>query len=114
MAYLRVDGEQYALRGALTISIFPFEREGVAGMDGVHGYTQTPRAPEISADLSDMGGLSMAKLQAVCNSTITVELMNGKTYILANAWTSGAPELDATDGTVSVTFQGLTAREMLA
>jgi len=114
VAYLKVDGEQVALRGALTISFFPFERTGVAGMDGVHGYTQAPRAPTMTADLTDIGGLSLTKLQSICNSTITAELLNGKTYVLANAWVSGTPELDATDGTVSVTFEGMTGREMMA
>jgi hypothetical protein len=58
--------------------------------------------------------LSLQRLRAFCNSTVTVELLNGKTYVLANAWTSEALELNAVDGTVSVTFQGLVGREMLA
>ena len=47
VAYIFVDGAQYPLRGDLTVSIDTIEREGVAGMDGVHGFTETPRVPWI-------------------------------------------------------------------
>src|SRR3954468_9978767 len=90
IAWLRVDGQQYALRGNLTISPDMFEREGIAGMDGVHGYKETPRVPFISADISDIGGMSLQALRSYCNSTVTAELGTGKTYILRNAYTAAA------------------------
>src|SRR5262249_4638680 len=95
VAYIFVDGRQYPLRGALTISIDTLERTGVAGMDGVHGFTEKPRVPWIEGDISDLGGLSLALLQAMCDVTVTAELANGKVYVLRNAWTSTAREFDA-------------------
>lgn len=113
VAYLKVDGTQYALKGNLTISIDGFEREGVAGMDGVHGYTQKPRVPFIEGDFSDIGGLSLSALEAVCNSTVTVELANGKVYLLRNAWTSTARELKGEDGSVTTKFEGMKGEEVM-
>jgi hypothetical protein len=113
VAYLKVDGTQYALKGNLTISIDAFARTPVAGMDGVHGYTEQPRAPEITADLSDLGGMSLQQLRAVCNSTVTIELRNGKTYVLRNAWTTDATELNGVEGSATVKFAGMAAEEML-
>jgi hypothetical protein len=113
VAYLKVDGTQYALKGNLTISIGPFARTGVAGLDGVHGYTEQPRVPFISAEFSDIGGMSLVALQAVCNSTITTELINGKVYLLRNAWTSDAQELNGAEGTVTVKFEGLKGEEIM-
>ena len=113
VAYLKVDGTQYALKGNLTISPDMFARTGVAGMDGVHGYTEQPRVPEITADLSDLGGMSLQQLRAVCNSTVTIELRTGKTYILRNAWTADATELNGVEGSATVKWQGMAAEEML-
>ncbi|WP_188260870.1 phage tail tube protein [Azospirillum tabaci] len=112
VCYLKVDGAQYALRGSLTVSPDSIEREGIAGMDGVHGYKETPRVPSISADLSDIGGLSLETLRAITDATITAELANGKVYTLRNAWVAGALELDAGEGQVSVTFEGMKCEEM--
>src|SRR5215471_15171206 len=102
VAYVFVDGRQYPLRGGLTISIDNIERTGVAGMDGVHGFTETPRVPWIEGDFSDLAGLSLLTLQRMDNVTITVELANGKVYVLRNAWTSTAREFNAAEGQAKV------------
>lgn len=109
-AYIKVDGRQYQLRGNLTVSIDAFEREGVAGMDGTHGYLERPRVQQISCDLTDSDGLSLADLRAIKDATVTAELNNGKTALLSNAWTSSAHEVNASDAQVSVVFQGLNGR----
>jgi len=114
VAYLFVDGTQYPLRGNLTISIDTIERTGVAGQDGIHGFTETPRVPFIEGDFSDIGGLSLLSLQAMCDVTVTAELANGKTYILRNAWTSTAREFNAADGQATVRFEGMAAEELMA
>ena len=113
VAYIFVDGAQYPLRGDLTVSTDTLEREGVAGMDGVHGFTETPRVPWIEGAISDLGGLSLMALQAMCDVTVTVELANGKVYVLRNAWTSTAREFNAADGQATVRFEGMSAEEML-
>lgn len=112
-AFLKVDGEQFALRGSLTISIDAFERAGVAGVDGVHGYTEIPRVPFIEGEFSDIRGLSIRRLSDICNATVTAETLNGKTYLLRNAWTSTARELNGTEGTVTVRFEGMSGEEIM-
>lgn len=113
-AFLRVDGQQYALKGNLTLSIDPFIREGLAGMDGVHGYKETPQVPHITCDISDLGGMSLQTLRSICNSTVTAELGNGKTYLLRGAWTAAIMDLNVADGQVTVNFQGLAGEEIMA
>jgi len=114
VAYCKADGVQYALRGSFTIDPTAVTREGVAGMDGVHGFKETPKIPQIKAQISDMGDLSLQALGAMTNSTITAELANGKVYILANAWQSGELSLNTGDGTTDVTWQGLRMSEVTA
>src|SRR5262245_59988383 len=113
VAYVYVDGQQYPLRGGLTISIDTIERTGVAGQDGVHGFIETPRVPWIEGDFSDLGELSLTVLMAMCDATITAELANGKVYVLRNAWTSGAREFDAAEGQATIRFEGMAAEEMI-
>lgn len=114
VAFLKVDGAQYLLRGELIVSIDPFVRTGVAGQDSVHGYTEAPRVPFISATLTDTGGLSLQQLQRITCSTVTVELNNGKVYILRDAWTAEARELNTTEGSMAVRFEGMAGEELLA
>jgi hypothetical protein len=113
VAYLRVDGAQYALRGNLTVSIDSAEREGVPGQDGIHGFIERPRVPFIEADLSDIGGLSIETIAGMVNTTVQAELANGKKYVLRNAWTSTARELNTADGQVTVRWEGMRGEEML-
>ena len=105
-AFLKVDGHQYALRGNLTISGDASEREGIAGMDGVHGFVERPRVPQISADLSFTDGLSVTQLRAQTAVTVTAELSNGRVFVLRDAWTSEPIEVNAADGQLSVVWQG--------
>src|SRR4051794_9750571 len=98
VAYIFVDGRQYPLRGDLTVSTDTIEREGIAGQDGVHGFTEKPRVPWIEGAISDLGGLSLQALQEMDDVTVTAELANGKVYVLRNAWTSTAREFNAADG----------------
>jgi hypothetical protein len=114
VAFLKVDGFQYALRGDLTVSIDLFERTGVAGQDGIHGYTEMPRVPFISATITDLGGLSLPQIQQLTCSTVTVELNNGKVYILRDAWAAEARELNTVEGSIAVRFEGMAGEEMLA
>jgi hypothetical protein len=114
VAYIFVDGRQYPLRGDLTISIDTIEREGIAGQDGVHGFTETPRVPWIEGAISDLGELSLVALQAMCDVTVTAELANGKVYVLRNAWTSTPREFAAADGQATVRWEGMSAEELMA
>ena len=114
VAYVFCDGRQYPLRGNLTISIDVVARTGVAGMDGVHGYTETPRVPFIEGDFSDIGQLSLITLQNMVDITVTAELANGKVYVLRNAWTSTAREFKAAEGQATVRFEGMAAEEILS
>lgn len=110
-AFLKVDGEQYALRGNFTVSPSGFERTGVAGLDGVHGYTETPRVPFISGDISDSDGLDVRRIQALKGVTVTAELASGNTYVLRDAWCASAIEINAAEGSMTVRFEGMSGEK---
>lgn len=105
-AYLKVNGKQYMLKGSIVVSIAPKEREGMAGMDGVHGFIEKPRVPFISGDFSVTGDTDMNEIEAMTDGTVTVELNNGKTAVLTNAWFSGPTDVDGAEGKVSLKWEG--------
>ena len=110
--YLTIDGTQYAARGNFTIMPSSVKREGVAGQDYVHGYTEKPIVPGAKGDLTTVPGLSVEALQDITNSTVLIALGNGRTYTLANAWTNAAFEIDTSEGKLGIDFGCITCDEV--
>jgi hypothetical protein len=113
IAFLKVDGNQYPLRGNFDVSPSAFTRSGIAGLDQVHGYMELPRIPYIEGDVSLDPALSTENVEAITNSTVTAELANGHTYVLRQAWCTDALVLVAHDGMARVRFEGISCDELL-
>jgi hypothetical protein len=112
IAYVKVNGSQQPLRGSFTVSPSSTERTGIAGQDYVHGYMEVPRVPYIAGDITLTPGVLIDDLDAMVDETVTAELANGKVYVLSNAWTKSAHELNAHDGQVAVRWEGLACTEI--
>ena len=106
------DGTQIPAKGSFTVSPSSVEREGVAGQDYVHGYTEKPRVPFIKGELSTRAEVSLEDLLAITDATVTADLANGKSYVLTEAWTKGAFEINTSEGSFEVEFQGVTCEEI--
>lgn len=112
IAYVKVNGQQYPLRGNLTVSPSPTERAGIAGQDGVHGYSENPRVPYIEGDFSLTPDLSIEDVQAITDATVQAELANSKTYVGRNCWCKSALELNTHDGQVRIRFESFDIKEL--
>jgi len=112
VAFLKVDGALYPLRGSFVVSPSSLERAGIAGQDYIHGFSELPRLPSISGDVSLDPNLSVDDIEAVVNATVTAELANGKTYVLREAWCTSALELNTREGSTRVVFQGISCDEI--
>lgn len=113
---LKIDGTQYEARGNFQVTPSSVRRTGVAGQDFVHGYIEEPIVPQIRGNVTvklGQGGqpLSLVTLEGITDSTIQVDLANGMTYVLGHAWVTSAFNLDAHDGQVECTFEGLSCEE---
>lgn len=113
IAFFAIDGKAYALRGDLKYSPGTVTREAIVGQDGPHGYKETPVFPWMSATLSDTGGLTVADLNAITNSTIVAQLANGKVVTGRNAFTVETQEVDASDAKLEVKFNAFAVTEQL-
>lgn len=113
IAYWKVDGSQLAVRGNLTVSPTLFEKTGIAGQDGIHGYSELPVVPYIQGDVSLVEGTSVEDIDAVTDATITAELADGRVYTLRNAWRAQRSEINSRDGQFTVRFEGMDCQELL-
>lgn len=111
--YVRVDGEQMYCRGGWKVNFAKKVREGVAGQDVVHGYLEKPAIPSIEGEVTDRANLSLAKLADVENATVTIELANGKIYVLSEAWLVSELSVETEDGKLSVKFEGMDMTEQM-
>jgi Phage tail tube protein len=112
IAFVTVDGTQYALRGNFSVSPSVVERTMIAGQDGVHGYQELPRVPYIEGDLSAMPSLSLEDLELQVDATVVAQLANGKQYTLINATCKAAFEENTRDGQVRVRWEGIGCQEL--
>ncbi|MCP1290934.1 phage tail tube protein [Chromobacterium sp. S0633] len=110
-ATLTVDGTAYMLEGDLSYSVSKVSRETMKGMDGVHGYKETPNAPFIAGTFRDSSGLTVADFNKMTNVTVTAKLANGKTIIGRNMWTVETQEVETAEGTVKVRWEGMSVEE---
>jgi len=106
-AYITIDGVNYQLEGELRYDVGAVTRESLAGQDTVHGFSEKPKAPSISASIRDSGGVSLAAINAMRSNTVVLELANGKTIIGRNMWTVEAQEVDTTEAKFTVKWEGL-------
>jgi len=110
-AYISVDGVTYQLSADAAYSVSSVKRETLSGMDGIHGFKETPVPGSISATLRDSSSLTVADFNAMDNVTVTLELANGKTIIGRNMWTVDSQEVKAAEGTFDVKWEGLSVEE---
>lgn len=105
-ASMTVNGQSYRVRGSFKYSPSSVKRETVTGMDGVHGFKETPVAPYISATLSDSDGLIVSDLNKQMNVTVVAILANGKTVTGRNMATIDVQEVDSAEGSLDVRWEG--------
>jgi len=105
-AYLTIDGKQFTLGGKCTVKPADVVREGKTGLSGVAGYKESPKIPSIDIELFVDQDTSMLDMNKITDATVTVELVDGRAYVLRNAWQSGDLEHDVAEGTATVTFEG--------
>jgi len=108
LIFFKIDGQQYKAKGEFSSGGFGPVRETVMGADGPHGFKETPSVPFIEGEITDDIGLSMADLAAVTDSTVMLELANGKTHSLRNGFgvNPDGLVLKTSEASIAVRFEG--------
>jgi hypothetical protein len=111
-AWIYINGTLYeTASGAKLKSFLGLSREAVTGAE-VYGYTEKTVAPGIDGELIHGGTLRLEDLRNVTDATITFKCDTGVTYVLRNAWVKEVGDLDSSQGTISVSFEGKKAEEV--
>lgn len=111
---LQVDGVLQEARGSFTYNLGRPKREALIGSDAVHGYTEKPQVAFIEGEITDRDSLDVAALAEMDNVTVTLQLANGKTVMLRNAWYAADGDVGTEEGNVQLRFEGKSAEEVSA
>lgn len=112
--YVKIDGGLIRAKGDFTYNIGEPKRTSVIGADSVHGFTEEIQAGMIEGAVTDSGDFSLQNLLRTCDATITLELNNGKTIMLREAWFAGEGNVNTKEGEIEVKFEGIDAEEISA
>lgn len=105
-ARILINGVQYALRADVTIIPSDVSRESIVGQDGYHGVRETPVACACEFTLSDMPNVDIIALAKLTDATVSIQMDNGTQYVFRNAAQVNAIELNQTEGSYAVRFEG--------
>lgn len=111
---LDIDGTTYQVRGNASVNLGQPKREGVVGLDGVHGYTEKPQMPSGSCEISDTKDISIKdKILNMTASTITFVFGNGKIYFFEEAWFEGDGNIESEEGKLNFEFGAMFGDELI-
>lgn len=86
---LKIDGKTYDAIGNFTWNLGLPLRAQLIGATGVDGYSEAPQAAFIEGELRDGSDVDISALVGATGVTASLELANGKTLVLAEAWYEG-------------------------
>ena len=109
---LKLNGEMQDAKGNFAYNIGRPKRAAIVGADRVHGFTETPQAAFIEGEITDRQTMDLAKLVTLREATITLELANGKTIVLRDAWYAGEGTGNTEEGNIPVRFEGADGEEI--
>ncbi len=110
--YLKIDGAVQEAKGDFSYGLGKPKREAIVGADGVHGYKETPQVAFVEGKITDRKSLDVAKLFDTDSATVTLELNNGKTIILKEAWFAAEGKASTAEAEIEVRFEAKKAEEM--
>lgn len=104
-----IDGKVYKVAGDVKVTVNKATRETLNGLSGPAGFSETPRAPRIEAEIFHTGDTDLQAIIAGTNAKVQVDLNNGWTYVLNPAWQVGDVETTASEGKVTIAHEGIMA-----
>lgn len=108
----KVDGTQYPAKGNFTYNLGTPKRESVMGADGFHGFKETPQIAFIEGEITDTYGTDLATITKLKNATVLLDLPNGKSIVLREAFFAGDGNGETEEGKIAVRFEGASAEEV--
>lgn len=103
-AYIKVDGIQLVVTGAIECPLNDKERESI---DGAPGYfSEKDRQPFVRLEALHTYDFPIEKITQGTDMTVQAELNNGKSYVLSGAYLVGESDSESEEGKISLEFNG--------
>ena len=112
VAEVRLGGAIVRLGATLNVMPGGLIREPAVGQSGPVGYTTKYEMPTLELELYDNAEASLEAIRAIAGATIQVNMNNGKSFVLTNAFYTEAMSFAADKGTHTAKFAGFTMREL--
>jgi hypothetical protein len=111
--YVKLDSKLLDVAGEFTYNLGKPKRDAKVGHDRVHGYKELPQVPYVEGTITDSSTLDLeTDILGITNATVTLELANGKTVVLRNAWYAGEGNVTTEEAEIAVRFEGMSAEEI--
>lgn len=92
-------------KGDFTYNLGLSKREAVIGMDGVHGYKETPQVAFIEGVITDREDFDLNAFLKTTDATITLKLANNKLIVLRDAWYANEGTGNSGEGEIPFRFE---------
>lgn len=103
---VQVDGQIYRAKGAFTYNPGSPKKEAIIGSDAVHGFKETPQIAFIEGEFTDGSDINILNLTTIEDATVTIDLANGKMFVLHEAYYAGDGTVSTDEGNIGVRFEG--------
>lgn len=110
----KVGGVVYDAKGSFTANLGRPKKEAIIGADKVHGFKEMKQVAFIEGVITDDSSLDVAALLDIKDTTVSLELANGKMVVMRNAWFAGEGDITTEEGEIAVRFEGKGAEEVAA
>lgn len=111
--YVRINGQLQDSKGDFSYNLGHPSRAAIIGNSSVHGYAETVQAAYIEGVVTDSRSLDLAAMVTAEDMTVTLELANGKTVTLSEAWFAGEGTVTTGEGEITVRWESrLPAQEV--
>ena len=101
----KIDGTAYDARGNFEYNLGIEKRTSIIGADGVHGYSAAPQPAFIRGEITDRGDLSVGQICELDGPNVTLDLANGKSILLREAFFVGEGTVGSEQGAFPVELQ---------
>lgn len=111
---VKVDGQIQSGKGTFTYSGQQSVRSGVSNTQhNVAGFKEEPKIPFIEGAITDQGDLDIDALQGnITIENVSLELANGKTFVLSPAFFAGESDVSTEEGEIPVRWEGEEGNEV--
>lgn len=110
--YFKVNGVQHSASGNFTFNTGQNKREAKVTNDGVPGYISRKQAAYIDGMIVNTPDLDLIAFVNLRSETITLELANGKTMVMPNAFYTADGDGTSEEAEVQVRFEAESMQEI--